>query len=243
MADLIYPVRPGLHDAPAHLRYSLRTAYHHLPHDRVFIVGHAPSWLNLDLVHHIPSPQLPQRYANRSEPFLRFANQRANLEAVFASDVSEHAIWMNDDFYALTDITSTIPFYHRGSLTSYLSNLGNGEYAEGQRFCLKLLESWGYPDPDNYCVHAPLPVSVSRLSDLMTIAWSEGLQGGFLRALYPVGQPGNHVEITDPKIKTATDLPEISWSWVSSSQPSWDNALGDLIRNRYWRPSPYELSR
>lgn len=246
MVDVVYPVRPGGLHEPDHLRWSLRTLWHHVDVDRVWIVGHRPSWVNWDLVGHIPSDQLVSRFANQPEPELRFLNQRANLEAVMASDVADTFLWMNDDYYALTDIAS-VPHYHRGSLRRYLHDLPEtdqwGTYRDGLAFCLKLLESWGHPNPDNYAAHVPLTVSLPRLVEIMERAWSEGLQGGFMRSLYPVGDPARaHVEIIDPKLKTIDGLPELDQPWVSTTVASWrDGRVGHLIRNRYWRPSPYEL--
>lgn len=238
--DLVYPVRNGAHDEPEWLRYALRTVEYHLLHDRVFIVGHRPSWIDWDQVTHIPSGQREQRFANQVEPYLSYFNQRANLEVVMASDVSESFLWLNDDFFALRDV-ETVPFFHRGSLRAYLADLGDGGYAEGLRFCLKLLEAWGQDDPDNYCVHAPLPIKKSRLIEVMERAWSEGLEGGFMRALYPVGLEGNHVQVRDPKLTVLDALPDLDWDWVSTTPTVFRSGQsGAMIRNRYWRKSRYE---
>lgn len=158
-----------------------------------------------------------------------------------SGEVGERFLWMNDDFFALKDVQE-IPFYHRGSLRNYLDSQAGGEYAEGLRFCLKLMASWyGLDDVDNYCVHAPLPIEKSRLISVMTEAWADGLEGGFMRAIYPVGAIGWHEgPIIDPKIKGKDGLPDLEWPWVSTDSGSWSGNTGALIRNRYWRRSRYE---
>lgn len=244
--DVVVPVRPGKHDEPDSLRYALRTIWHHLDVGKIWIVGHHPSWLDSS-VGHIPSAQRTQMYRNVNEPHLKFQNQEANLRAVMASEVSEDFLWWSDDFFVLRDTSTDIPYFHRGSLRDYLDTLpakhGWGEYAEGLGFCLKLLEAWGYPHPDAYNVHMPLPVNKTNLIEVMEMAWAEGLQGGWLRPIYPVvcGDDHPHVEVTDPKIKNPNELPDLNQIWVSCDPGSWRGALGQYIRNRYWRTAPWEV--
>lgn len=230
--DLVYPIKPNRPDQPEELRYSLRTAWQHFSHDRVFIVGHMPEFLDRSKVHHIPSPQLLQSS-------LKFANQRANLEAVMASDVGEEFVWMNDDFFLLDDIES-FPYYHRGPLQDYVDRIGFGDYAQGLRQCLKILGEWGYDDPNAYNVHAPLPVNKTRLIGVMETAWADGLEGGFMRPIYPVGSDlAPHEFIFDPKVKLEAYLPE--GKVMSTSDHTWRSGPGKKIRMRYSMPSPYEV--
>lgn len=239
LPDLVYPVRLGGLNDPEWMRYSLRTFWHHIPHNRVFVIGHLPNYLTNVL--HIRSDQRTQRYANKPEPLLSFRNQQANLQALMSDDrVGENVLWVNDDFFALKDHDS-IPFYYRGKLSTYTPIQGTHEYGVGLARCLKVLNKWGYPDPNNYAVHAPLPVHLPRLREVMARAWEDGIEGGFMRAIYPVGDTTHpHAYISDPKIKPATLLPPDDWTWVSTTPASWSGKVGDFIRARYWRPSPYE---
>jgi hypothetical protein len=227
--DLVYPVRAGRHDQPEWLRYSLRTVHHHLPHGRVFIVGHCPTWVDRDQVTHIATVQAGDR----------FDNQRVNLEAVMTCDaVADDFYWMNDDYFILRN-TRSVPLFHRGRLSDYVAAAGDGDYLEGLRSCLKILRYWGFDEPLNCAVHVPMPVNKSRLVEVMTRAWADGLGGGFMRAMYGAGLSAR--KMTDPKVKGRDELPDLDWRYLSTAPSAWAGRAGELIRNRYWRPSPYEV--
>lgn len=227
--DVVFPVRPGHHDQPASLRYALRTLWHHVPHGRVFVVGHAPSFIDLDAVTYLPTVQDGHRYEN----------QRRNLEAVLMADVAGEILWWDDDHFVLRDV-DRVPLYDRGPIADYIEGLSaGGEYRDAQARALDLLHSWGHAVP-MMPTHTPLPVDTGRLADVLTRAWADGWPDGVFKALYMAGLASE--TITDPKVKEKA-LPELDWPFVSTAPWSFDvGPCGDLIRSRYWRPSPYEVT-
>jgi hypothetical protein len=65
------------------------------------------------------------------------------------------------------------------------------------------------------------------------------LEGGHFRALYGVGLPA--IPIADIKIRAHTELPAPGQTMVSTTPESWTmGAIGQYLRARYWRKSPFE---
>jgi hypothetical protein len=248
LTDIVIPVRPGAHDEPESLRYALRSIWHHVSGwERIWIIGHYPSWLDRSQIDHIASHQRSQRFRNISEPELRFDNQRANIEALLASGADASVIWTADDIYATRAVSvDEIEHYHRGYLRRYVGMLPEGgPYREGLAFALKILERWGWANPHNYATHTPAPLNLDELERVMRAAWAEGLPGGFMRPIYPVAAHTTraHRLVVDPKLKTLDGHPDdVEGPWVSSDPTSYSvGALGGWLRARFWRPAPWEL--
>lgn len=241
--DLVYPVRPSMHDGPQELRYSLRAVAHHVKDvGRTFIVGHRPSYINWEEVVHVPSDQLPGRRA-------RFINQRRNLEALFESDAGPLVAWMADDMFFQHDVElAAWPLAHRGFLSDYIEGGGgevvippSGEYLEGVQRCYDLLRSWGYEAPLMTATHTPLVIDLPQLRKTMERAWSEGQEDGFMRLLIQPETEKGGVQIVDPKVR-ASDMPELEWPMFSTCASSWARRAGATVKSRYWRPSRYEIA-
>lgn len=104
LPDIIYVVRPGeINDA---LRFSLRSLGN-LPHRRVIVAGHCPSWVRN--VVKVPVRKLPNKL-NAIE-----ANLRAALRD---PDLTERAIYFNDDFYVMEPIDE-VPVTHGGPVSEF----------------------------------------------------------------------------------------------------------------------------
>jgi hypothetical protein len=83
-----------------------------------------------------------------------------------------------------------------------------------------------------------MPVNKARLKETLAVIPSH--MGGHFRAVYGAGLPST--PLIDPKIKTPSTMPELDWTYASSNPASWVNGMfGNFVRNRYWRPSKFEL--
>lgn len=143
--DVVYTCRNGSNEE---LRYSLRSLVN-VPHDRVWIFGGWPAWVNNVTI--VATPQKAPKYD------VTFNSTR---EACLNPEVSDPFWLWNDDFYA---IAPTSPeHYHRGPVRDVLSiyeeKFPTGTYALGMRNTLEVLEANGCQDPLSYELHVPLVV-------------------------------------------------------------------------------------
>lgn len=238
--DIAIPTRKN-RPSPDHLKWVLRSIYHHMKHDRVFIVGEIPVWLAQSNVVCIPTDQTGTKHVN----------QGINLAAMMDSDISEDFYYWDDDIFIMRD-TESIPLYARGMYTAaeFLDSrypAGNDEskaYTQGLRDQLTLLQQWGFDLNTLYFtdLHAPIPLNKARLKDVLERRNVEAphIEGGQFQALYGAGLPC--IPVRDFKIRRATDLPDPSNHFVSLSPNAWKGATGKYLKMRYWHPSPYELA-
>jgi hypothetical protein len=148
--DIIYVVRSG--EINNELRYSLRSLGH-LPHGRVFITGHCPSWVRN--VTHIPVPRMINK----------FDSIERNLRAALAHpELGEHAYYFNDDFY-VTEPIDEIPVMHRGIVDLRV-------YA--QEFRIRMITTLNALGKGvvhlDYELHVPLPLAIEQARDLMAVS-------------------------------------------------------------------------
>jgi hypothetical protein len=216
--------------SPDPLVWSLRTMAYHYPVDRVYIAGGLPRALDPNMVHHLPTAQRGHKWGNLAE----------NLRAIVASDIGDTFIYMNDDFFVVADVDS-IPLMDRGPLDAYCETLrerggaDHQEFVVGMRAQRDLLRQWGYIDPPCTDLHAPQPTDKARMAELLERVARDHPDHpvGHWRALYGAGL--DSVTIRDPKHRG-----EITGTYWSSSPQSWRDTEGQWIRDRYWRPSPWE---
>lgn len=230
--DVAYPLavkRPR----PDPMIYSLRTLWHHVGVDRVFVAGGKPLMLDYDFgeVYHLPVPEAYDKWKHIGQ----------NLEAVLASDISEDFLWMNDDFFVTQDAPE-IPLYSFRTIRDRVDYDKTAEWHRGMKSQYEILKAWGYPD-DTPCtdLHVPIVLNKTRLKDLLDRVKAEFPDHpiGHFRMLYGAGLEATPIQ--DHKIKSQ-DLPDPSWTFISTNPNSWKGPTGKLIRDRYWRKSPWEVS-
>lgn len=225
--DVAYPLRER-RPRPDPVIWSLRTLHHHHhPVDRVYLVGGWSRHLDPETVTHIPTVQGDDKYDNMV----------TQIDAILDSDISDDFLLMNDDFF-FAQTMGSVPLYDRGPLAAYITTLADGPYRQGLESCLTVLEEWGHVDPPCTAVHTPMPTNKARLSDILDRARSAGHKSGFYRALYGAGM--ETTTITDPKIRGWSDVPDPEIPLFSTDETSWKGNTGVMVRNRYWRPSPWE---
>ncbi|WP_326813936.1 MULTISPECIES: hypothetical protein [unclassified Streptomyces] len=230
--DIVVPVREGA--VNEQLRYALRSWAAHLPHGRVWLVGHRPQWAAG--VGHIPTRQAGTKYQNTTVAV------RAACEH---PDVSERFLLCNDDFFAMHPVEE-MPVFHRGPVRrveAYYAARASGKYLRGMRETRELLESLGHPEPLSYELHVPLPVDRAGMLNVLEVG--RHLDVVHKRSLYGnLAQLGG-AEIRDVKILHRAprgygpDSP-----FLSTMPDSFAHGhIGQFIRRAFPEPSRYETRR
>lgn len=226
--DVVYVNKNG--ENPE-LRYSLRSLSN-VAHDKVFVIGGAPSWLNSDHAVHLP----------RAQKATSYSSTRALIKAACVSpEVSDPFQLWNDDFYAMRWI-GELPIYHRGSVEAAIEKFATTKtpWAKGLRETARLLEMAGVEEPMFYDTHIPLVVDKSRM--LAALGWSDSSREDavHVRTLYGNLWDGiGGVYHEDPKMLSKIG-PFPEGSWLSSGDNTYRNVIEPVLRYHFPNPSIYE---
>lgn len=150
--DIVYPIKKTTFNEE--LRYSLRSL-ENIPHNKVFIIGDLPEFVNEEKVYYIPAPKLESRYKTTTN-HLKLA--------ILNDNISEDFIWMNDDFFILKPILEEHLILNRGlfrdQVASYHKNhhpLTNfDKLVENAMIQLKHL---GFTNPISFELHCPIIIN------------------------------------------------------------------------------------
>lgn len=213
--DVVYPYKAQARSGTAtnELRYSLRTLAN-VPHGRVVVAGWKPEWVTN--VVYLPTVQR----------LSKFANALQNLQ-VALPHVSEEFILMNDDFYILQPLEK-IP-------TLYRETWDVPVIRDAKNSVVRLLEKHGITDPVSYELHAPMVFNRDLLQQTFETAKGVFI-AGYQRTLY--GNLNRIGGIAVPDVKGRT-IPEGAM-FVSTSEHTFQGAVGQQLRNLFPDPSPYE---
>ncbi|MXM67070.1 hypothetical protein GR925_27475 [Streptomyces sp. HUCO-GS316] len=229
--DVVVPVRQE--PTNEELRYALRSWSAHLPHRRVWTVGHRHRWLT-DEAGHIPTVQDGGK----------FQNTDAAMRAACAHpEVSDPFVWADDDMFTMWPLPAGMPVLHRGPVVEverFYEARGPAVYLKGMRETRRLLEELGHPRPLSYELHVPLTVDKAGMVDALDRA--RHLDLPHKRTAYGnlAGLGGEQVE--DVKIRHRAPRgygPETRF--LSTMPDSFTNGhVGRFIRARFPEPSRYE---
>jgi hypothetical protein len=211
--NVVYYVRPGRHNEP--LRYSLRSLVN-LPHERVWIVGHKPEWVQG--VEHIDLRPVGNAQSNA------VALLRAACEAL-----SGRFVVMNDDFYVMEPIE--VPAWHAGPLSERLTTAA-GAYRNHLRAAAERLPA----DALAWTLHIPVVVDSQPLADVL--ADLGGRIPAEWRTMYGNLTGATGERHADVKVRRRSD-PVPAGPFLSSSPGSF-GALLPMLRARFPEPSEYE---
>jgi hypothetical protein len=228
--DIVVPVREGAANEP--LRYALRSWAAHLPHRRVWLIGHRPRWTVE--VEHLPMRQDGTKYQNTT------AAVRA---ACVHPDVSDVFVLANDDMFVMHPQPEGMPVLHRGpvrTVEAYYAARASGPYLRGMRETRDLLVSLGHPDPLSYELHVPMPVD--KLGMLAALDAGRHLDVVHKRTLYGNLAGLGGTEIRDVKILHRAPRGYGPGSAFLSTMPDSFAAghVGQFVRRAFPDPSPYE---
>ncbi|MDX2917297.1 hypothetical protein [Streptomyces sp. NE06-03C] len=231
--DIVVPVREGA--ANEQLRYALRSWAAHLPHGRVWVVGHLPAWAVG--VRHIRTRQTGTKYQNTTLAVRTACEHPA---------VSESFYLANDDMFVMRPQPDGMPVLHRGpvrNVEAYYAARASGKYLQGLRETRDLLVELGHPDPLSYELHVPMPVVKSGMLSALDVG--RHLAVVHKRTLYgTLAQLGGE-EIADVKILHRAPRGYGPESPFLSTMPDSFGAghVGQFIRRAFPTPCRYERRR
>lgn len=233
MTLLICPVRPG--DDNEELRYAVRSWETNLilPGGlELMTVGYKPSWLEPD--YHVEG----NRY--KSMPLAVFDNVQLGAEAAVNMEILD-VIYMNDDFYCLDPVGAILPVRRNVTLDQHIAMFPTNASAWWPR-SLRLTASWlseqGFPHPESFEVHRPLPADSLRMADTLG-RWDLGSSDTVpqWRTVYGTLNKVDAYPVHDAKLGgTQTG---IGTPWISTSDQSW-RRYAPSIKKRFQKPSRWE---
>lgn len=227
--DVVYVCRNG--ENPE-LRYSLRTL-ENVRHDKVWIFGGAPTWINDDTV----------LYRERKQSLSPYYATRDHIAAACnTSEVSDPFMLWNDDFYAMRPV-GDVPIYHRGPLDTMLEKFATTKtrWAKGLRETAAMLERGGLlAGAVSYDLHLPLIVHKEQMRE--AVRWAKTanrVEAIHLRTLYGALMGFGGVEHPDPKLMRRSD-PFPRGAWLSSGDDTFRSTVEPVLRYLFPDKSPYE---
>jgi hypothetical protein len=157
--DVLYPVRPG--ESNEELRYSLRSLTANLPHGRVWLIGHRPTWVT-------------------GVGFIEGGNAQKNAHAnVYNNlllacqhpDLPDEFVVFNDDFFVTAPVPRVYVLY-RGTMADHLrkwprGRAGYGWWQESLLATNISLQAVGIENPLSYELHVPFPVNKHAMAETL----------------------------------------------------------------------------
>lgn len=163
LPDLVYIVKPE--ERNEDLKYSLRSIDKFVPHNRVWIVGYKPSWVNN--VGYIPVAQTGNKWKNSVNNIIK---------ACECEQISDNFILMNDDFFAIKPVKNIIESINvsLGLLDNTLEERKNkkndSSWGKAFGYVNELLESLGVSKPYyNYESHTPILINKNKYLEIMEL--------------------------------------------------------------------------
>jgi hypothetical protein len=194
--DVVYLLGSGSPWDNNEIRYSLRSLVH-LPHDKVFVVGERPEWLQ-NIIHLDVRDNFA--YLNGG----KFRNVIQKIRAACQDErVSESFVLMNDDFFFLTDTTEIKP-YANGTLESMIEQYPDkkSQYYNALVRTKQFLQKQGIEQPINYAVHYPIIYEKKKFLQMTDdIDWLE--KGYSWRTIYGNLFDIGRLDREDPKVSSA----------------------------------------
>lgn len=234
---VVYLFGPTGNEDAEDLRHSLRSVTANLAHSEVWIVGHAPAWVDRDRVRVLEVPTTDLRQGATKHDVTT-----VSLRAACAEVGVDNFVLFNDDFFVMEQV-ATVPIWHRGPLADEIARIAarysNSTWCNLHRATLRKLRGLGYTTPLSYELHVPMIVNRHLMGAALDSAAGTLLAK---RTWY-----GNLAEIAgvyrpdDPKVK-GPRARLIGGPFVSTNDASFKQSpAGRDIRARFTEPSPYEL--
>lgn len=226
--DVVYVNRDG---GNPELQYSLRTLVN-VDHDRVWLFGGAPSWINEDTV----------LFKKRMQGGTPYSSTRGHIQAACGTaEVSDPFVLWNDDFFAMRHV-GEVPVYHRGLMEPLLEKYASMKtpWGKGLHETAALMKKRGMlTGALSYDVHLPLVVHKTEMREALRLAKSVHTDAVHLRTLYGAVANLGGIEHEDPKLLRRSD-PFPRGPWLSSSDDTFRSTVEPVLRYLFPDKSPYE---
>lgn len=227
--DWLLPLRAGDHNPECQhaIRSWVANAGMTPGTDRLVVVGDCPAWLRPDLF--IPGN------GHRSGPVNVWSNIR---DACLTGDLTEQAIVVNDDFYAM-EFANPRHIWHRGPLLDHVKRLARSTWwFASMRQTIHVARKHA-DAPLSYELHRPLLIDTAAMGRVLADSWDGRGVVPQWRTVYGNALGIGGERTTDGKVIRSRDLPPLPW-W-SSTDGSWrTHETGRIIRETFTTPSPWE---
>lgn len=231
--DIVYIVKPS--NVNEELRHSLRSVAANVPHRRIIIAGHKPTWVKG--VTHIPTlQQNPSKYLNAEENWAAAMNHPG---------VSADFVLFNDDFFVMNPITE-IPAAHRGDLDDVIEYYSGkpSAYLSNMQATKDVLNALAFTDLKSYALHIPMVMNKERRKLLATITALVNPMhlDTQMRTLYGNFWRVGGVLMDDVKVNGRGGKFDHKSTFLSSSDDSFKyGEIGVFIRERFNTKCKYEV--
>lgn len=229
--DIVIPVKESYINEE--LRYALRSiCTNFCSHNKIWIVGYLPPWLNGD-VNHIPGNtavgnKYPKVLSN-------------HLITVKHPEISDDFYLFNDDFFVLRPIHFFEDYYRCSideSVERLLAHTGGAEstYLRSLVRTKEILQGLGIKDPVDYGLHIPIRMNKRKWLE----AWKAQKKLNpeneiiHMRTIYGNIHKLANKQMDDVKILTLDKEPDPRWDYTSTVDSSFvAGAAGTYIRNKF----------
>jgi hypothetical protein len=231
--DVCYVVREG--DDNEELRYSLRSLSN-LPHDKVFIAGYRPIWVQN--VIHISVKQGQLKHVNSNRNLLMACRDRR---------LSSDFIFMNDDFFIMQPINKAPILRRLKPIEYYIDMYENFDSSSHFLLTMKrakeVLNHFGIEQVSSYDLHVPMVFNKTKYLELYKTVQRDfpGYGLPHRRTIY-----GNYYNLggrrmRDVKILSSSTRPKGDEKFLSTIAKSFEcGKVGDYIRQQFPDKSKYE---
>lgn len=229
---LICPVRPG--DNNEELRYALRSWEANLIMPLTLMtVGYCPTWLSPDI--HVEGNRFT------SMPHAVFDNVRLGAKAA-AEGCFDECLYMNDDFFCMDPMSSVLSVRRDISLAEHCAKFpanASNWWPKSLRLTASWLAEVGFPHPDSFEVHRPLPAVPSAMFEVLS-RWdlASGDSVPQWRTVYGTLNKVEAYPVKDAKLSPKTH--GIGTPWISTSDETW-RRYALAIQKRFQKPSRWEI--
>lgn len=166
--DIIYPVKKTTLNEE--LRYSLRSLVN-ISHNKVFIIGDLPEFINTEEVFYIPAHTVDSRYITTTN-HLKLAISNENISKDF--------VWMNDDFFILQPILADSLMVNRGLLANQVQYYHSHHHPLTKfdrlvELAMLELQQLGFENPISFELHCPMIINKEKFKSIQDKLISESL--------------------------------------------------------------------
>lgn len=234
--DIVYLIKKT--DKNEELKYSLRSLSN-IPHNKVFIIGDLPDFINIETIFYIPTEKLETRYRSTTNNLVR---------ACLCKELSDDFILMNDDFFILKQVSDPEVELNldRGYLVDLVcyyhfihKNLTN--YDKLAEETLKDLKNLGFEHPKSFELHTPIIINKDKFLSILDKINTEALHCS-KRSVYGNYFIKDSKTIEDVKVlSTHTFNPDIQGeqTLMSCSDSSYSK-VKDFLQQKFPDKSIYE---
>lgn len=210
------------------LRMSLRSVEKYLSgYSDVWIIGEFPDWLqNCQNKPLADTSKIPDH------------NIMLKIKAACeTAEISDDFLFFNDDHFLLTEFQApTFPYFHKGSLETYVAKRGKDGYGRRSANTLKFLQDNNLPTK-HFDIHTPIIYNKAMfLKHVADLDWPKSRDGFIIKSLYANALNIEGIEQADNKF----NWPPSPNSKVFSTFPHMKASVTRFLMEQFPKMSIYE---